>query len=175
MIRERLLWIPLLAFALGSSDCLDGVPVPVGNQSCAQLAWNCGVDAYSVSCGTCDPAQTCANGVCSGPGATVHPIASGATAFALAGATGGAVFSVPVTSHVTFSASSTGLFQVGIFTLSQWDLFASGQPSGFFVLEGPTPSTSGAVSLDAGIYMLGFRCANTVDPCTINYWLSATY
>lgn len=153
--------------------CVDFGTGSSSARTCEQLGWSCGVDSAGASCGTCFAPLVCASGSCVGPGARVI-IPSGATAYALAGGYSGVLFTLPAASTVRFTASSAGLFQVGVFSVSDWTVFASGQPSGAFVLSNPTPSVTDGVRLEAGTYTLGFRCANAVDACLIRYGLDAT-
>lgn len=170
----RLLVLPL-SLALSLTGCVDFGPGSgsSGVRTCAQLGWTCGVDGTGASCGSCFAPLTCSSGSCVEPGAQV--IFSGATAFALAGGYSGVLFTLPARATVRFSASSAGLFQVGIFTISDWTLFASGQASGAFVLSNPTPSVSDVIQLGAGTYTLGFRCTNATEACTIRYSANAVY
>ncbi|MDO9017519.1 MAG: hypothetical protein Q8S73_13705 [Deltaproteobacteria bacterium] len=162
-----------VVLSLSLVGCLNAGPGSTGTRSCAQLGWACGVDDLGVSCGSCFAPQTCSVGSCVDPGAQV--IASGATAFAVAGGYAGVFFTLPAAALVRFDATSPGLFQAGVFTLSDWTLFASGQASDAFVLTNPSPSAREAIRLPAGTYTLGFRCANTVDSCLIRYGINATY
>ena len=159
--------------SLSLVGCLNLGPGSTGTRSCAQLGWACGVDDTGVSCGSCFAPQTCSVGSCVDPGAQV--IASGATAFAVAGGYAGVFFTLPDAATVRFNATSPGLFQAGVFTLSDWTLFASGQASGAFVLTNPSPSANEVLRLEAGTYPLGFRCASAVDSCLIRYGINATY
>lgn len=159
--------------SLSLVGCLNLGPGSTGSRSCAQLGWACGVDDTGVSCGSCFAPQTCSAGSCVDPGAQV--IVSGATAFALAGGYAGVLFTLPAAASVRFNASSPGLFQAGVFSLSDWTLFVSGQASGAFVLTNPSPSATEVVRLEPGTYTLGFRCANAVDSCLIRYGINATY
>jgi hypothetical protein len=170
----RLLVLPL-SLSLSLTGCVDfgtGSGSPAA-RTCAELGWTCGVDGTGASCGSCFAPLTCSSGSCVEPGAQV--IFSGATAFALAGGYSGVLFTLPARATVRFSASSAGLFQVGIFTISDWTLFASGQASGAFVLSNPTPSVSDVIQLGAGTYTLGFRCTNATEACTIRYSANAVY
>lgn len=163
------LWLAVLA-----AGCLDwgfGTGA-AGGRTCEQLGWSCGSDATGVSCGTCDSSQTCSTGTCVDPGD--HVIISSATAFALAGGYSGVFFSLPSPASVRFIASSTRTFQLGVFTTSDWAVFASGQQSNSFVLTNPTPSVVERVSLPAGTFTLGFRCTDATDACTIRYSAVAT-
>lgn len=159
--------------SLSLVGCLNLGPGSTGTRSCAQLGWVCAVDDTGVSCGSCVAPQACSVGSCVDPSAQV--IASGATAFAVAGGYSGVLFTLPAAATVRFNASSPGLFQAGVFTLSDWTLFASGQASGAFVLTNPSPSAIEALRLEAGTYTLGFRCASAVDSCLIRYGINATY
>jgi len=167
----------VVAFALSLSlaGCVDVGPGSgsSGARTCAELGWTCGLDGYGTSCGTCFFPLTCASGSCVEPGAQV--IFSGATAYALAGGYSGVLFTLPAPARVRFTASSPGLFQLGIFTIADWTVFASGQASGAFVLTNPTPLADDVIQLGAGTYTLGFRCASAVDACLIRYSLSALY
>lgn len=172
----RLFVLPLsLALSLPLTSCVDFGPGSgsTGVRTCAQLGWTCGIDGTGASCGSCFAPLTCSSGSCVEPGAQV--LFSGATAFALAGGYSGVLFTLPMAATVRFSASSAGLFQVGIFTLSDWTLFASGQASGAFVLSNPTPSVSDVIQLPVGTYTLGFRCTNATEACTIRYSANAVY
>jgi hypothetical protein len=166
-------WIASLWVSLSLVGCYDVGTGSTGARTCEQLGWVCGVDGFGASCGSCAAPQTCSLGSCVEPGAQV--IASGATAYALAGGYAGTLFTLPAPALVRYSASSAGLFQLGVFTVSDWTLFASGQPSGAFILSNATPSITDGVRLAAGTYTLGFRCANAVDACTIRYSVNATY
>jgi hypothetical protein len=110
--------------SLSLVGCLSLGPGSAGTRSCAQLGWVCAADDTGVSCGSCVAPQACSVGSCIDPGAQV--IASGATAFAVAGGYSGVLFTLPAAATVRFNASSPGLFQAGVFTLSDWTLFASG-------------------------------------------------
>jgi hypothetical protein len=162
------LWLAILL-----SGCLDFGPGSAGLRTCGQLGWSCGNDETGVSCGTCDSSQSCASGTCVDPGGRV--IASNATAYALAGGYTGVFFALPSPGTVRLTASSTGTFQLGVFTTSDWTVFASGQASGAYLLTNPTPSVVEVLRLPAGTFTLGFRCTNATDACTIRYSAVATY
>lgn len=164
-----------LALSLSLAGCVDIGPGSgsSGARTCEQLGWSCGLDGYGTSCGTCFFPLTCSSGSCVEPGAQV--IFSGATAYALAGGYSGVLFTLPAPARVRLTASSPALFQVGVFTVADWTLFASGQASGAFVLTNPSPSASEVIQLGAGTYTLGFRCASAVDSCLIRYSASAVY
>jgi hypothetical protein len=167
----------VFAFALSLSlaGCVDIGPGSgsSGARTCEQLGWSCGLDGYGTSCGTCFAPLSCSSGSCVEFGAQV--IFSGATAYALAGGYSGVLFTLPAPARVRLTASSPTLFQVGVFTLADWTLFASGQASGAFVLTNPAPSASEVIQLGAGTYTLGFRCASAVDSCLIRYSVNAVY
>ena len=171
-MRPLLLALSLSLHLTGCVDFGTGSGSPAA-RTCAELGWTCGVDGTGASCGSCFAPLTCSSGTCVEPGGQV--LYSGATAFALAGGYSGVFFTLPMPATVRFTASSAGLFQVGVFTLSDWTLFASGQASGAFVLTNPTPSVTDMVQLGAGTYTLGFRCANATEACTIRYTATATY
>ena len=151
--------------------CLNLGPGSTGTRSYAQLGWVCGVDDTGGSCGSYVAPQACSVGSCVDPGAQV--IASGATAFA--GGYSVVLFILPAAATVRFNASSPGLFQAGVFTLSDWTLFASGRASGAFVLTNPSPSAIETLRPGAGTYILGPRCASAVGSCLIRYGINATY
>ena len=176
MMRRALVCLVFSAFLV---DCLNygagtgAGTSATGNRTCAQLGWSCGTDSNGASCGTCVSPQTCSTGVCTDPGAQV--IARNATAYVLAGGYFGTLFTLSAPAAVRFSASSPEIFQVGIFTLPDWNVFDSGQAGGSFVLSNPTPSTDDVVRIPAGTFTLGFRCVSDVEACTIQYNLTATY
>jgi hypothetical protein len=172
-MHSRLVTTPLWLAAL-ATGCLDWGfgSGPAGGRTCEQLGWSCGNDATGVSCGTCDSSQTCSSGTCLDPGGQV--VFSNATAYALAGGYSGAFFSLAAPATVRFTASSTGVFQLGVFTTSDWAVFASGQQSNSYLLTNPTPSVVEVLRLPVGTFTLGFRCTNATDACTIRYGAVAT-
>ncbi|MDB4927954.1 MAG: hypothetical protein JWM10_438 [Myxococcaceae bacterium] len=172
-MQRRLVRTPLWLVVL-ATGCLDfGTGTgPAGARTCEQLGWSCGNDATGASCGTCDFGRSCSSGACVDPGERV--IASNATAYALAGGYSGVFFSLPAAGTVRFTATSSGIFQLGVFTTSDWAVFASGQQANAYVLTNPTPSVTERVSLPAGTFTLGFRCMNAVEACTIRYNIIAT-
>lgn len=165
-----------LLFSLSFDACLDfgtGSGTSVGGpRTCAQLGWACGTDGTGASCGTCDPSQTCSSGMCVDPGS--QTVARNATAYVLAGGYFGTLFTLSAPATLHFSATSPQTFQVGVFTLSDWMVFDSGQAANSYILTNPTPSVTDLVRLPAGTFTLGFRCATDVEACTIQYNATAS-
>lgn len=139
----------------------------------------CGVDSCGLSsCGTCPTGQTCnAAGACASSASSAMPRTLANGDAPLFRGDYGVPFSLPVQASVGYVArSADDTFLFGIFPADQWLLFTRNDSTArAYGSAGPTSFVSNGVTLLAGNYVLGFRCANLAERCAISYSAVTSY
>jgi len=181
-----------LAWSCGIDDYNQSCGLCPGNQACehgtcaAPPPQNycggrvCGDDGHGRSCGTCPASMTCLpSGYCSAPppSPTVHTVAFRVSP-PLFWSSYGFSFSVPAQAFVAYDALSTAgdTFNVGIFTPSDWAVYANGGSGAeVWAPHYKTSIVTDGTSLPAGDYVLGFVCTNLLERCAVRFSISASY
>lgn len=107
-----------------------------------------------------------------------HTLAQSQSVTIPAGSTYGFAFTLPVSAYVNFSASetTTDTWDVAVFSAAEWAAYLNG--------TGSTPNrgrhsgvmqVADGITVPAGTWYLGFRCANTFQRCMFVFSADATY
>jgi len=131
-----------------------------------------------VACGDGTPDRNPGGSSIPNPVPVRHTLAQSQSITIAAGSTYGFAFSVPSPATLSFSASqtTTDVWDVAVFTTSQWAAYLNGTgTSAYGGSHKNVMQASDSLSIPSGGYYLGFSCRNLFQRCMLVFSADATY